>query len=100
MRLGSIRPPGGKRERRKPYGMKESDAQRLWGTGVLCDVCLSSAGMGVCGRERGAYVKEKGAVSRSMEGWKKDFAGLYILLLLPLVSQLVRWERVSVSERE
>ena len=48
--------------------MKESDAQRLWGTGVLCDVCLSFAGMGVCGRERGAYVEEKGAVSRSMEG--------------------------------
>ena len=48
---------------------------------------LSSVSTEVYGRERGSCVEENGHVSRSLGGLEEDFAGLYVLLSLPLASQ-------------
>ena len=53
-------------------------------------------------RERGRkadYVEEKGPGSQPMKGWEEEgFAGLYILLSLPLVSRLVESEHDREQE--
>ena len=53
------------------------------------DHCLSFVSAEVCGGGRGTYAKRKILVSRSIEGSEKDFAGLYMVLSLLLVSQLL-----------
>ena len=77
--------------------MKESDAQRLRRAGVLRDVCSFLLLAEVCGRERGTHVEENGPLSRSIEGWEEGFINLYLLLSLPLVSQLSVARVASVS---
>ena len=61
-------------------------AEAMESRGNPSGACLSVVSTGVCRRERGTYVEEKGPVSRSMEGWEEDFTGLYMLLSLPLFS--------------
>ena len=57
-----------------------------YGERKFFEKCLSFFSKEVRERGKRADVEEKGPVSRSMEGWEEGFAGLYLLLSLPLVS--------------
>ena len=65
--------------------MRAPDARKLGAVGVLCDACRSFVSKRAKG-EKGTSVEEKRPVPRLMEGREEDFASLYILLPLPLVS--------------
>ena len=61
------------------------DARKPGGVGFHCDACPSFVRKRAKGG-KGTYAEEKRPVSQSTEGREEDFAGLYILLSLPLVS--------------
>jgi len=67
--------------------MRVPDARKPGEARVPCNARLSFVSKRAEG-EKGTSAEEKRPVSRSMEGWEGDFASLYILLSLPLVS----WE--------
>jgi len=99
MRLGSV-------QRRKRYGMKESDARRLWSAQKFFRVpfCRLLARESAEKKGRYPYAEGNGPVPRSIEGWEEAFVVLYILLSLPLVSlvsdQCERRERESEQLNE